>query len=301
MNNGCLSNGWFRENETLWKGQAFSLQIKNIVFQTGSEYQDILVFDSETYGRVLALDGVIQVTERDEFGYQEMLAQVPLFACPNLGKRVLIIGGGDGGILREVCRHPPTSVKEVKMCEIDAEVVKTSKSYFKNSMATGFDDDRVTLMFRDGAAFLQEEFESGGRFDVIIVDCSDPVGPAESLYTKEFYTSMKKTLAPSGVLCMQGENLYLHLDLIANLLEICSGLFPKVSYYNGLVPTYPSGSIGFVICSNDSELRLNQVQINKLEVLQSIEKDLRYYSKEVHQAAFVLPVFANRALSKFLN
>lgn len=139
-----IKGGWFSETEAMWPGQKFSIQCEEVLLNGRSLFQDILVFRSKTYGNVLVLDGVIQVTERDEFAYQEMIAHLPLFANKE-PKKVLIIGGGDGGVLREVVKH--SCVKEIHMCEIDQQVVECGKSFFSKTLATSFDDSRVTLMY----------------------------------------------------------------------------------------------------------------------------------------------------------
>lgn len=296
MTKKLIENGWFRESEALWPGQALHLKVKAELTHFQSKYQDILVFDSESYDRVLVLDGVIQLTEKDEPGYQEMIAQVPLFASEYV-ENVLIIGGGDGGVLREVCKHK--RVKSITMCEIDKDVIETSKKFFKDSMATSYGDSRLNIVYKDGAEFLDQCKDSGKRFDLIIVDSSDPVGPAETLYTKEFYSKMHSVLSENGLLCMQGENMFLHLDLISDLINFCKNLFPSVAYFNTLVPTYPSGSIGFVICSKLKEHALDTVCISAQKEYERMESSnaFKYYSSEVHQAAFVLPKFVTERLS----
>lgn len=150
-----------------------------------------------SYGRVLVLDGVIQLTERDEFAYQEMITHLPMFAHPT-PRRVLIVGGGDGGVLREVVRH--STVVKIDMCEIDAEVVRVAKEFFGNSTATGFSDPRLTLIHDDAAKYVAEADQ---KYDIIIVDSSDPVGPAESLFKPEFYEAMASALAPGGIISTQ--------------------------------------------------------------------------------------------------
>ena len=211
---------WFAESEVMWPGQKFSLKMKgDMLIDTRTKYQHLQVFDSETYGRVLILDGVIQLTERDEFAYQEMITHIPMFAHPD-PKAVLIVGGGDGGVLREVARHK--SVDRMCMCEIDEGVVNYSKEYFGDTMATAFSDPRTDLHFMDAAEFVKDK---AGQFDVIIVDSSDPVGPAETLYTSEFYSDMKTALRPGGIICTQGECIWLHLPLISKVLGDCGKLF----------------------------------------------------------------------------
>ena len=220
----------------MWPGQQFSLKVENILFEGKSPFQDILVFDSTNYGRVLVLDGVIQLTERDECAYQEMIVNLPMMSHPQ-PRNVLIIGGGDGGVLREVCRHE--GVETVVMCEIDEMVVELSKKYFHTSTATAYSDPRLTLKFEDAAKFIKSYRNT---FDVIITDSSDPVGPANTLFTQEFYADLKSSLRPGGVLCCQGECMWLHLDLITSVMEGCRKIFPKVEYAYTSIPSYPSGN-----------------------------------------------------------
>lgn len=147
-----IIDGWFHERGVLWPGQAMSLKVKEVLHHARSTFQDVLVFESTDHGRVLVLDGVIQVTERDEFSYQEMIAHIPLYAHPN-PKKVLVIGGGDGGVLREVAKHD--SVEEIVICEIDGEVIDVSKKYLP-SLAVGYEDPRVTVKVMDGSIFMDE-------------------------------------------------------------------------------------------------------------------------------------------------
>lgn len=248
--------------------------------------QDILVFDSTSHGRVLVLDGVIQLTERDECTYQEMLAHLPLMAIRRPAKRVLVVGGGDGGIVREVLKHE--SVEEVVMCEIDEEVVEVTKRWLGRSTACRFDDPRLTLLFQDASVYMQGQAHA---FDVIIVDSSDPVGPAEALFTAEFFSSMRDALAPGGVIATQGEAMHLHLPLIAETLSAAGKLFPNADYAWTPVPTYPSGAIGFILCSSDpTPDMLRQPQ-------RDLPTPLRHYTKELHRSAFVVPADVEAALA----
>jgi spermidine synthase len=286
-----IKDGWFNEKEVLWPGQKFCLQVKEVILNAKSSFQDIIVFDSTHYGRVLILDGVIQLTERDEHAYQEMIAHIPLFAhaCP---KRVLIIGAGDGGVLREVCRH--ACVETIHMCEIDQGVVEVSKEFFSTSTATHFGDNRLTLIFDDAAQFIKTD-PRAGNYDVIICDSSDPVGPAESLFEPAFFESMAKVLAPGGVFSTQGECQWLHLDLIKPTLDANRKIFADVKYAFTHIPSYPSGQIGFQIATNDASLDVTQS--NGGGSKRPLPEELRFYSPEVHAAAFVLPVFARNALA----
>ena len=230
----------------MWPGQANSLEIREKLYDEQSEFQHVQVFKTSTYGNLLVLDGCIQATERDEFAYQEMIAHLPLCAITQEPKRVLIIGGGDGGALREVTRHP--YVEKVEMAEIDGMVPEVSKK-FMPYMAKGFEDERASVMICDGVKFVEACEE--GTYDCVIVDSSDPIGPASVLFEERFFRSVFKALKPGGVVCTQGECLWLHGDLIGDTLGMCKKVFVggSVSYAYCTIPTYPSGQIGFVLAS----------------------------------------------------
>mmetsp|Transcript_18676 Transcript_18676/g.24314 ORF Transcript_18676/g.24314 Transcript_18676/m.24314 type:complete len:314 (+) Transcript_18676:67-1008(+) len=293
-----INDGWYSEIEAMWPGQKMSLQIaKNaagepdIIFEGRSDFQDVIVFQSETYGRVLCLDGVIQLTERDEHAYQEMIVHLPMFSHAQ-PKRVLIVGGGDGGVLREIIKHD--CVETVDMCEIDPMVCEVSKKYFTETMATAFNDPRLNLVHDDAAKFLKQG--DLVKYDVIIVDSSDPVGPAETLFAPEFYNSMKDALNPNGVICCQGECMWLHLDLIEGVLSSCCQMFPTVEYAYTTIPTYPSGQIGFFLLSSNEKAGacINAERVPSPEMQES----LKYYSAQIHPVSFVLPEFASRAVDR---
>lgn len=266
----------------MWPGQALSLEVEEVLHQEKTEYQDLLVFKSKAYGNVLVLDGVIQATERDEFSYQEMITHLPMVAhsCP---KRALVIGGGDGGVLRELARHD--CLEEIVICELDAAVPAASKKYLP-SMAKGFDDPRVTVHHMDGAVFMENHQD---YFDVIITDSSDPVGPASVLFEKPFYQKMHSALREGGIVCTQGECLWLHVNLIKDMFVFCKELYKSVQYAYCTIPTYPSGQIGFMICSK-SERPCEE------PAREFSDPDLRYYNTDIHRAAFVLPEFARKEL-----
>jgi len=284
----AVKDGWFSELSTLWPGQAMSLEVEEVLHKEKSKYQDVLVFKSKTYGNVLVLDGVIQVTERDEHSYQEMLAHLPMLSHRN-PKNVLIIGGGDGGIAREVLKHE--GVESVHMCEIDEMVIEVSKKFLP-SLASSFSHPKFTLHIMDGFDFMDKH---KAQFDVIITDSSDPIGPASSLFQKEYYALMKKALKPGGIVCSQGECMWIHMDLIKDMLEFCDTLYPSVNYAYTCIPTYPCGQIGFVMCSLDADCDFE----NPTRELSPAEVDafkLKYYNPDIHRASFVLPQFAKKAL-----
>jgi spermidine synthase len=276
-----LGDNWFSEvHETLWPGRALSLQVDKVIYEDRSEFQDICVFESVGVGRVLTLDGIIQLTGSDEFAYQEMLTHVPMFAHPD-PRHVLVIGGGDGGILREVTRHD--CVERVDLCEIDGDVVDVAKKYLPFT-ACGFEDPRVHVHIQDGAKFMQDR---PGQYDVIIVDSSDPVGPAEVLFKEPFYRSMSEGLKAGGVAINQAESMWLHGDLIQSILTMARGIYKQAHYCYTCVPTYPSGQIGFLVASNELDARLPGRQPDE-----KMSGQLRYYTPEIHRAAFHLPAFA---------
>lgn len=250
------------------------------------------MFKSKSYGNVLVLDGIIQVTERDEFAYQEMISHTPLFACKNPPKKVLIIGGGDGGVLREVAKH--SSVETIHMCEIDQQVCEVSKKYFTNTLSSAFNDSRCKLFYEDAAAYLLRDGK-GMDYDVIICDSSDPVGPNASLFTPEFYKSMYDALSPDGVICTQGECQWIHVEFIGEVMNRINAVFPSVQYCYTTIPSYPSGQIGLFVSCKDAT---HDVSVPVRTVPDAMEPSLRYYSTKIHSAAFVLPAFAARKVVK---
>lgn len=283
-----IKDGWFSELSELWPGQAMSLQVEEVLFNEKSKYQNVLVFKSKSYGNVLVLDGVIQCTDRDEFSYQEMIAHLPLCCHPN-PRRVLVIGGGDGGVAREVLKHKQVEI--VDMCEIDEMVIEVSKKYLPK-MACSFDDPRLNLHILDGFEFMAKH---EGTYDVIITDSSDPIGPASSLFEKQYYELMKKALKPGGIVCSQGECAWLHLDLIRSMQEFCRTLFPAVAYAYTTIPTYPSGQIGFTLGSLNPDLKFKD-PVRELTQGQIEDMQLRYYNPHIHRAAFSLPEFARKII-----
>jgi len=280
-----IIDGWFHERGELWPGQAMSLKVEKVLENYRSDFQDILVFESEKHGKVLVLDGVIQVTERDEFAYQEMIAHIPLHAhpCP---KKVLVIGGGDGGVLREVAKHD--CVEEIVICELDQGVIDVSKKHLP-TLAAGYDDPRVSVKIMDGAKFMADNQDS---FDVIITDSSDPIGPASVLFETPFYKAMFSSLRTGGIVCTQGECMWLHLNLIKPLMNSISKIYTDVGYAYTMIPTYPSGQIGFVIGTKAR----GSCRMPSRKPTAEVQKSLRYYTPSLHTAAFELPAFARRAI-----
>jgi spermidine synthase len=272
---------WFYDSGAFSYGSKLAIKVKNVLCHYRSAFQEIAVFETEKLGRMLVLDSVTMLTEFDEFAYHEMIAHVPMTVHPH-PSRVLVIGGGDGGTVREVLKHP--EVTQVHLCEIDPEVIAACRKYLP-AIASGLDDPKVEVFTEDGALFVKKH---PGTYDVIIVDSTDPFGPGQVLFQRPFYADMKHALAKEGgIVVTQCESLYFHKEVIREVGGFAKKLYDKTGYYYTNVPTYPSGMIGFYFCSTafDPVKGLDAKRAARLP-------DLKYYSPEVHQAAFVLPRFA---------
>jgi spermidine synthase len=271
---------WFQDSIEFVPGCTLNVKIKDFLCRTRSKFQDIWVVETEGLGRMLVIDGVTMLTEFDEFAYHEMISHVPLLVHPK-PSRVLVIGGGDGGVVREVLKHP--EVESVHLCEIDEEVVNVCRKYLP-SQAGSLGDPRVKIFYEDGAKFAVNHPKS---YEVIIVDSTDPFGPGQVLFQRPFFLSVKKALTHQGIAVTQCESIYLHRPVIEGVFSFARKLFPVTSYYVTIVPTYPSGMIGFSFCSLDWD-PLRDIAEARAKRL----KNLRYYSPEIHRGAFALPRFA---------
>lgn len=276
----------FQEQIPFAPGCFLRMTVTDVLYHARSKYQDIAVFETDGLGRVLVIDGITMLTEFDEYSYHEMISHVPLLVHPN-PKRILVIGGGDGGVVREVLKHP--EVQTVHLCEIDKMVVSVCRQYFP-SLASCLQDSRVRLFYQDGAKFIAER---RGYYDVIIVDSTDPFGPGRILFQKPFYSDMQKALTPEGIAVTQCESIFLHREVIEGVFSFAGEIFPKVGYYFTHVPTYPSGAIGFFFGSlgPDPVKNLDERRARRL-------RKLKYYTPDVHRAAFALPRFAKSFVSK---
>lgn len=259
--------------------------VDEVLYRNKTEHQDLVIFRNSQFGRVMALDGVVQTTEGDEFIYHEMLAHVPILAHGE-AERVLIIGGGDGGMLREVLRHP--AVKHVTQVEIDAEVIEMCKRYLPNHSAGAFDDPRVEVVIDDGLRYTAGY--AGEPFDVVISDSTDPIGPGEALYTGEFYAGCKHCLRDGGVLVTQNGNVFTQLDEVATSAGRLAPTFGDVWFYTAAIPTYIGGVMAFAWATDDASLRDVPAPVLSQRYTRS-GIETRYYTPEIHRAAFVLPRF----------
>lgn len=282
---------WFTEtlySGTSGEGYAQRFEVKRVVRRLKTDVQDLVIFESPHYGRVLALDGIVQTTERDEYAYHEMLAHVPLFAHGK-AREVLIIGGGDGGILREVLRHP---VERATMVEIDRTVVDLCREHMPSLSNGAFDDPRTDLVIADGLKYVAE---TERRFDVIIVDSTDPVGPGEVLFTEAFYGDCKRCLTPGGIVVTQNGVPNFQPDEVTDSYRRLSSHFADVSFYLTVVPTYVGGHMALGWATDDASLR----KLTEADIAPRFEKTgfkTRYYSPAVHAASFALPPFIGELL-----
>ncbi|ACY17195.1 polyamine aminopropyltransferase [Haliangium ochraceum] len=264
---------WYEER--FGEASRHSLRVRSTLHQRRSGMQDIEVLDTVQYGRVLVLDGVFMTSQRDEHYYHEMLVHPALVTAPAI-RRVLIIGGGDGGTAREVLRHP--GVESVVMVEIDGQVVEVSKEYLPELGA--WSDPRLELRIEDGIAYLAQA--AAGSFDVILVDGPDPIGPAAGLVTPPFFANARRALAPAGVFAMQSESFFEMRDTFLAIQRALRQSFPRVTPYFGQVPLYGSGSWSWTYATGDGDpLAIDEAR------LAAIAPGCRCYSREVHRAAFV--------------
>jgi spermidine synthase len=267
-----------REYQTPSSGVFF--KAKKLLYEKKSAFQKIEIIENDFYGRVLFLDGLVQTTEKDEFFYHEMLVH-PALACHSRPEKVAIIGGGDGGALREVLKHP---VKKAWLVEIDQEVIRACEKYF-SWLDQALSDPRAELAIADGFEFIQRTTE---KFEVIIVDSSDPVGPSAVLHTKDFYQKLKKVLQPDGIIVAQAGSQLLHLEEQAQKARFLKKMFRFARFYFGPVPTYPVGTWCYTFLSD----RVDPLKIKKLR----IPADLKYFNAEIHQACFAEPAFFEQAI-----
>ena len=270
---------WIEEKLEIKNGRALKVRITKSLEKIKSEFQEIEVVESQSFGKILLIDEVIMLTEADEFCYHEMIAHVPLCVHPK-AQKILVIGGGDGGTVREILKHD--SLNEVDVCEIDEKVIEISKRHFPY-LANSFNDTRVKIYCEDGNKFIKEHKD---EYDIIIVDSSDPIGPAEVLFRREFYEAMYQALKVDGIVVAQAESFFYHQKIIKSLFSFIKEIYPISEYYYTLVPTYPSGVIGFTFCSKKYHPTNNFDETEALKLT-----DLRYYNKDIHKAAYNLPTF----------
>lgn len=278
-----------RFEETLHPHWAQVFKVWRTLLHERTGLQDLTIFESETFGRVLTLDGVVQTTEADEAHYHEMMVHVPMIAHGQ-ARRVLIIGGGDGGILREVLKHPQA---RATMVEIDGEVVETSRRHLPMLSNGAFDNDRAEIIIADGVDYMAKD---GDAFDIIIVDSTDPQGPGQVLFTESFYKDCRKRLAPGGIMVTQNGVPFLQPDELSTSWNRLRPHFDDVSFYVTTVPSYVGGFMTLGWASRDPAHRRLAVEVVAARVAE-LNLDTRYYTPELHVASFALPRYVTRLMT----
>jgi len=280
----------------LWVEEKFKdflglkLKVEKVLFSGKSEFQTVDVVETKGHGKMLLNDGLIMVSERDEFAYHDMISHVPLFVHPN-PKNVLVIGGGDGGTAREVIRH--SSVEKCVMVEIDPMVVEACKKYIPQT-SCALDNPKIELIIGDGVKYVKE---SQQQFDVIIVDSTDPIGPAQPLFGAEFYADVYSCLADDGIVVSQGESSWYAMDIQQSLLKVLNTQFPKTFLYSFSNLTYPGGLWSFTFASKG----LNPINDFKSQRVIDSSLVFDYYNEDLHKACFALPNFVRKGLSGLIE
>ena len=276
-----------RRTNELWLSEfstdnlKLSMRVKNVLHTEKTPYQELLIADTYQYGRVLMLDGAYQLTERDEFTYSEMMSHIPLCAHRN-PERVLIIGGGDGAIMREVLRHE--CVKKCTLIDIDERVIESSKQYLPFA-GCSFSDSRADVRCMDAMKYIRETEE---RYDVVIIDSTDPVDFAAGLFQSGFYADVKRVMNPDAFMSELTESPFTDTKLMCQSIREMRKVFPLVKMYWGVVPTYPSGMWTYGLsCMNENA---------NPEVPVRDVKGTRYYTNEIHKASFILPPFLDELI-----
>ncbi len=283
---------WFFENQTGNFG--IKIRIKSVLFHEFSDYQEITIYDTLEFGKVLVLDKAVMFAEKNEFVYHEMLGLVPLFSHKN-PERILIIGGGDGGVVRECLKNP--FVKHIDLVEIDKKVIDVSKEFFPE-IACKLEDRRVRILAEDGIEFVKR-INAGGsedeKYDVILVDSTDPVGPAEGLFRRDFYEAAAGSLKDDGIFTAQTESPFFNQNLIKDVGKIIREIYAKSSLYCASIPVYPSGLWSFTAGSKKYDTKVINESYKDFD-FKRLEADLKYYSPEIHSSSFILPNFIKEIL-----
>lgn len=279
-----LWNVWYNE---LHNGQSgLTLKVERIIESKKSEFQRIDIIENKDFGKLLVLYGSLMICDNDNNSYNEMISHVPLLVHPS-PKEVLIIGGGDCGTLTETMKHP--EVEKCTMCEIDKMVVETVRVHFPY-LTVGLDDPRAKVIYQDGKVFIEKGAE---RYDVIILDLSDPVGPAAELFQKTFYQKVFDRLADDGILVAQTESPFYNQKTVKAIFRNLREIFPIVKMYTCFMPIYPSGLWSFAFCSKkyDPIADFDHKRYSRLNMR------TRYYNAETHKAAFALPEYIKELLT----
>lgn len=273
---------WFTEKQT--PHLHWSCRVNKTLYSEHTPYQRLDIFETEQFGRMMVLDGMVMLTEQDEFAYHELLTHVAMNTHPQ-AEQVLIVGGGDGGAVREILRHP--TIKRVVLAEIDQAVIEAAKRFFPH-ISSGFDDDRVEIQIGDGMDYVQQH---PNQFDVILVDSTEPIGAGEKLFTPDFYQAINHALQSDGLMVAQTESPWVNSSLIQQTYREISNIFPITRLYMGSVPTYPSGTWTFTLGSK----QYDPLKVDETKLFDP--KQTKYYHPQMHRSLFQLPRFVKKLLS----
>lgn len=280
---GFFDGEWFVEEKV--DAHRFGVRVSRRLHEEVTPFQRLAIYDTPFFGKLLTLDDLVMLTERDEFVYHEMLIHVPLISHPD-PRSVLIVGGGDCGCVREVLKHP--GIERVVQCEIDERVTRVCADHF-DWVAAVERDSRVELIFADGAEYLDEQESS---FDLVVIDSTDPIGAAVTLFQRDFYSRVARALRPGGIMTAQTESPHWGAPLVSEIYRELRSAFTHVDGYLGMIPTYPSGMWSWAYASND---RQHGDHVNEARAVE-ISKSCQYYNRRVQDGAFLLPEFARRAI-----
>lgn len=276
--------------EKLHNGFQATYDISNILYHNTTDHQELIIFENPIFGRIMALDGIIQTTERDEFIYHEMFAHTPILSHPD-PKSILIIGGGDGGLLREVCKHK--SINNITMVEIDRAVVELSEKYLPKHSNGAFADTRLQLEIADGLDFI---VNNKIKYDIILSDSTDPIGPGAALFAEKFYKGCAESLTQDGILVTQNGVSFLQTDELVQTNNRMKKHFRHVKFLQADVPTYVAGNMNLA-WANKGEFMQKSPNTVK-HYLNSNSMNLRYFTPELYISAFNLPNYLLRALQE---
>ena len=283
MKNG-LENGFYHEITP--SGFGIAIKAGKVLYSKQSEFQKVEVFETDSaLGRVLTLDDLMMTTEGDEFHYHEMIAHVPMMHHPN-PKTVLVIGGGDGGTIREVLKHD--TVEKAVLCEIDGLVIEACKEHLP-TIACELDNPKCEILVEDAIEYIKDK---ENMFDVVLIDSTDPMGPGEGLFTEEFYTNVKRSLKKGGIVAAQSESPFVNKEEIKKMYNLLKKVFPICSTFTSNIPTYPGGYWAWAFCSEEVE-PLSYFDERRAE---AITKSCKIYNKEYHNARFALPNYLKELL-----
>ena len=283
MKNG-IENGYYHEITP--SGFGLAIKAGKVLFSEQSDFQKVEIFESESsLGRVFTLDDLMMTTEGDEYHYHEMISHIPMMNHKN-PETVLVIGGGDGGTVREVLKHK--SVKKVVLCEIDGMVIEACKKYLP-TIACKLDDPKVEILVQDAIEYIKDK---KNEFDIILIDSTDPLGPGEGLFTEEFYTNVKNSLKKGGIVAAQSESPVAQADSVQKMYKLLKKVFPVCETFTSNIPTYPGGYWAWAFCSED----VKPLSYFDDERCKEISKTCKIYNKDYHMARFALPNYLKELL-----